>query len=132
MALGFSIFAAAFTALCIWLGVRIFNRRERWAKWTLAAVVALPVACAASLGPACWISSRAGFGAPAVSIIYEPLVSLILDNAPENPLMDFLCDMLNDYSELLAAHGWAWFGGMPLNGMTADIDWEWADESLFR
>jgi hypothetical protein len=30
--------AAIFAAFCVWLGVRIFNRRERWAKWTLAAL----------------------------------------------------------------------------------------------
>ena len=26
----------AFAAFCVWLTVRIVNRRERWAKWTLA------------------------------------------------------------------------------------------------
>lgn len=35
--------AIAFAAFCVWLGVRIFNRRERWAKRTLAALVGLPV-----------------------------------------------------------------------------------------
>ena len=34
-----SIFGIAFAASCIWLGVRIVNRRERWAKPVLAAVV---------------------------------------------------------------------------------------------
>jgi hypothetical protein len=43
-----------FAAFCIWLTVRIINRRERWAKWTLAAVVGLPVLYVASFGPACW------------------------------------------------------------------------------
>ena len=34
----------AFAASCIWLAVRIVNRRERWAIWTAAAlVIALPV-----------------------------------------------------------------------------------------
>ena len=31
--------AVAFAAFCVWLVVRIVNRRERWAKWTLAVVV---------------------------------------------------------------------------------------------
>jgi hypothetical protein len=31
--------AVAFGALCVWLTVRIVNRRERWAKWTLAAAI---------------------------------------------------------------------------------------------
>ena len=35
--------AAAFGALCVWLTVRIVNRQERWAKWTLAG--ALIVGC---------------------------------------------------------------------------------------
>ena len=43
MALALSIFGVAFAAFCVWLTVRIVNRRERWAKWTLA--VALIVGC---------------------------------------------------------------------------------------
>jgi hypothetical protein len=31
--------AVAFAAVCVWLTVRIVNRRERWAKWTLAAAL---------------------------------------------------------------------------------------------
>jgi len=32
---------AVVAAFCVWLTVRIVNRRERWAKWTLAfAIVA--------------------------------------------------------------------------------------------
>jgi hypothetical protein len=54
MALALSIFGVAFAAFCIWLTVRIVNRRERWAKWTLATVVGLPVLYLASFGPACW------------------------------------------------------------------------------
>jgi hypothetical protein len=50
--------AVAFAAFCVWLGVRIVNRRERWAKWTLAAVIGLPVLYVASFGPACWWFSR--------------------------------------------------------------------------
>jgi hypothetical protein len=42
----------AFAAVCIWLGVRVYNRREPWAKWTLAAVVAVPLLYVASFGPA--------------------------------------------------------------------------------
>jgi hypothetical protein len=35
MAAALSIFGVAFAAFCMWLAVRIVNRRERWAKWTL-------------------------------------------------------------------------------------------------
>jgi len=41
-------------AVCLWLGVRIFNRRERWAKWTLAAIVCPPALYLLGFGPACW------------------------------------------------------------------------------
>ncbi|HLJ12479.1 MAG TPA: hypothetical protein VKU82_14895, partial [Planctomycetaceae bacterium] len=44
----------ALIAFCIWLGVRIFNRRERWSKrlavWLSVAIVAYPM----STGPAAW------------------------------------------------------------------------------
>lgn len=53
-----SSLAVAFAALCVWLTVRIVNRRERWAKWMLAAVTGLPVLYVASFGPACWIASH--------------------------------------------------------------------------
>ena len=36
-----STLAVAFAAFCVWLGVRVVNRRERWAKSTAAAVVVL-------------------------------------------------------------------------------------------
>jgi hypothetical protein len=43
MAITLSIFGVSFAAFCIWLVVRIVNRRERWAKWTLAVVAVAPV-----------------------------------------------------------------------------------------
>ncbi len=49
---------AVYVALLIWLTVRIVNRKERWAKWTLAVVVGLLVLYVLSFGPACWIYSR--------------------------------------------------------------------------
>ena len=45
----------AFGAFCVWLTVRIVNRRERWAKWTLAGLIlGLPVLYVGSFGPVCW------------------------------------------------------------------------------
>ena len=59
MAVTLAIFGVAFAAFCVWLGVRIVNRRERWAKWALAATVVVPMLYVASFGPACWlVSSR--------------------------------------------------------------------------
>jgi hypothetical protein len=50
--------AVAFAALCVWLGVRVYNRRDRWAKWTLAAVVVLPVLYIGSSGPMTMLAFR--------------------------------------------------------------------------
>jgi hypothetical protein len=35
-----STLAVAFAAFCVWLVVRIVNRKELWAKWTAALLVA--------------------------------------------------------------------------------------------
>ncbi len=49
-----SIFGIAFTAVCLWLTVHIINRKESWAKRTLAWLVGVPLLYVASAGPACW------------------------------------------------------------------------------
>lgn len=41
----------AYAAFCLWLGVRLFNRRERWVKWMAVAMAVLPVLYALSSGP---------------------------------------------------------------------------------
>ncbi|HEY2251160.1 MAG TPA: hypothetical protein VGH74_08875, partial [Planctomycetaceae bacterium] len=71
MSLALPIVGFAFVAFCVWLTVRIVNRRQRWAKWTLATVVGFPVLYVASFGPACWISSRTETGAGIVAIAYQ-------------------------------------------------------------
>lgn len=56
-----SVSAVAYLAVLLWLGVRIFNRRERWAKWTLVgAIFEVPLIYVLSIGPACWWVSRNG------------------------------------------------------------------------
>ena len=55
MTIFLSALGVAFAACCVWLTVRIVNRRERWAKRTLATVlVSLPMLYLLSFGPACW------------------------------------------------------------------------------
>jgi hypothetical protein len=46
MVIVLAILAVAFAAFCVWITVRIVNRREWWAKWTLATmlVVGWPLA----------------------------------------------------------------------------------------
>jgi len=66
--------AVAFAAFCIWLAVRIVNRRERWAKRTLAVMIVLPAMYVLSFGPACWISRRVQPSGEFVSIVYSPVI----------------------------------------------------------
>ncbi|MBI3860511.1 MAG: hypothetical protein HY290_01300 [Planctomycetia bacterium] len=54
MAIALAVTGVAFAAFCVWLTVRIVNRRERWAKWMLATVVGVPALYVVSFGPACW------------------------------------------------------------------------------
>lgn len=95
--------AVAFTAFCVWLTVRIVNRRERWAKWTLAGVVGLPVLYVASFGPACWITSSINFGEPMIPIVYRPVIWAMRGPKP-------IREAVFRYSLLSAADGWNWYG----------------------
>jgi hypothetical protein len=69
--------AVAFPGICIWLVVRAYNRREVWAKWTLAGLVGLPVLYIASFGPACWFCSYLDADPPALAMVYRPLLRLM-------------------------------------------------------
>jgi hypothetical protein len=52
--------AITFAAFCVWLTVRIINRRERWARWTGLALIVVLVLYPLSSGPATWIVVKAG------------------------------------------------------------------------
>ena len=100
MTILFLTFAVAFTAFCVWLTVRIVNRQERWAKWTLVvAVIGAPVLYLASFGPACWISSRIEPSGETVSLIYRP-VAWIIWNGP-----DWITNPIGAYAFCLSAEG---------------------------
>src|SRR5579863_3459563 len=96
MAAALSIIGAAFPALCLWLGIRIINRRERWAKWTLAIVLGVPALYLASFGPACWWFSGKPHEPiadefvwdrwPSASRIYWPLGRLSAGRNPNDPI----------------------------------------------
>jgi len=77
MILVLTTLAVAFAALCVWLGVRIVNRRERWAKWTLAGVIAVPALYVGSFGPACWLASHAEGEIPMLATVYQPLLRVM-------------------------------------------------------
>jgi hypothetical protein len=130
MAIALSIFGTASAAFCVWLTVRIINRRERWAKWTLAVVVGLPVLYVASLGPACWLTSRIDSGAGTISKVYRPL-RWTFDSGPF-PSLGMATEW---YAMLGAADGWRWSyvikpawdeAGQLVNG---EIEWTWENSS---
>src|SRR5215469_15309492 len=68
--------AVAFAAFCVWLTVRIVNRRERWAKWTLATLIVIAVLYPLSVGPANWLYVRLGMPEwlhQTIAVAYDPL-----------------------------------------------------------
>ncbi|SRR5579863_2350815 len=66
-------FGVAFAALCIWLTVRIVNRRERWARRTaLALFIGAPFLYLLSVGPARWLDDRHWLPDSAVASFYGP------------------------------------------------------------
>ena len=71
-----STLAVASAAFCIWLMVRVVNRRDRWAKWTLA-VVGVPALYIASFGPACWLSDREIIPRTVPWRFYDPLAECL-------------------------------------------------------
>jgi hypothetical protein len=75
--------AVAFAAICVWLTVRVVNRRERWAKWT-AVAIGLSVFYVASFGPACWLISHLGHGGGLLPTIYHPLLVIMRIGEEEN------------------------------------------------
>ena len=58
MAVALIVVAVSFAAFCVWIAVRIINRRERWAKWTLAIVLAVVAIYPLSITPAYWLASK--------------------------------------------------------------------------
>jgi hypothetical protein len=67
--------AVAFGAFCVWLTVRILNRRERWAKWTAVGLI-LVVAYPLGTGPVQWLNWNTPpvpYFAEAARTVYAPI-----------------------------------------------------------
>lgn len=107
----------AFAAFWVWLGVRIVNRKERWAKRLMATIISLPVLYVASFGPACWITSRVNRGAPLVTAIYGPVVKKV-------PVPSVIAILTDQYSRLGASAGWRW------GCVIGSEDWKWFDAGV--
>jgi multisubunit Na+/H+ antiporter MnhE subunit len=85
MAVAFAIFGVAFAAFGVWLGVRIVNRRERWAKWMATVMLVALLLYPLSAGPA-WLLTRRIMARPAVQ--EWPLEVYIKTYAPLGLLAD--------------------------------------------
>jgi hypothetical protein len=117
----------AFAALCIWLTVRIINRREIWAKWTLAAVIGVPALYPLSFGPACWVTSRLNFGAHSISVLYRP-IEWTLGNPETSTIPSVtIAKAVRWYAKVAARPDWEWTftidAGRP--GKIVYGPWEW-------
>ena len=75
MAILFPALGVASAAICVWLGMRIVNRRERWAKRMAVALAALLLEYPLSIGPAhclVWNANTAWLRKTA-DVVYSPL-----------------------------------------------------------
>jgi hypothetical protein len=77
-----------------------------WSTIAAAVVLAYPV----GLGPACWLSSRTGKGAAAVSTLYRPLlVTVEKSSSVVGPdCRRFLDNAVDAYAQWGAAKHWQW------------------------
>jgi hypothetical protein len=101
MVLIWSIVGVAVAAFCVWLTVRIVNRKERWAKRLFAWILSVPVLYILSFGPACWITSHMNAGDSALPIVYWPMTQVMSASSPA-------ASALHWYARLYAAGGWYW------------------------
>ncbi|HEY3966209.1 MAG TPA: hypothetical protein VGM05_16740 [Planctomycetaceae bacterium] len=78
MAILLPALAVVFGAFCVWLIVRNVNRRERWAKWTLAVALAVLLAYPFSVGPAFCVLAASGepeWMQSAIEVFYWPVAA---------------------------------------------------------
>jgi len=79
-----TVIGVACAAFCLWLTVRIVNRRERWAKRTLATIVIGSFVYPLSAGPMFWVNEHALGESQIVYAIYQPLF-WVAEHGPEWP-----------------------------------------------
>jgi hypothetical protein len=101
MAAAMSIFGIAFAAFCVWLTVRIANRRERWVKRTAATLmVVLVVGYPLSIGPFVWLCANEYLSDASADLvarsIYGP-VTWLYEQGPQS-----IHDVLDWYVSLWA------------------------------
>ena len=70
-----AIFGVAFVAFCVWIGVRIVNRLERWAKWT-AIGIAVMLVYPLSYAPSSWLLGKGFLSWGQFKFAYRPILEL--------------------------------------------------------
>jgi hypothetical protein len=113
----------AFAAFCVWLGVRVYNRRERWAKWTLAGAVALPVLYVLSIGPAILLVYRSRPTGPQIAnALYRPIfIAAEHHDEFKNLLRRYIRLFANDHRPMISERGiYGWSGTWPLRRIRSD------------
>jgi|GEM_PF-5182500 len=70
-----TILAIAFAAFCVWLTVRVVNRRERWARRTMVGAAAV-VLYVLGFGPTCWLVDGGYIAARPASKVYRPILAV--------------------------------------------------------
>ena len=96
MAIALAVSGIAFAAFCVWLTVRIVNRRERWAKWMAAGVVVLGYPL--SFGPVAWLLANAIPPASVglVLLFYMPLMLVAEMTVPTHDLLQWYVNLWAD------------------------------------
>ena len=80
-----AILGVAFAAFCVWLTLRIVNRREKWAKRTGVVLIVILFGYPLSYGPLIWLDNQhlvPEWTAPILFRLYSPIHFLYL-NGPE-------------------------------------------------
>ncbi|MBI3866707.1 MAG: hypothetical protein HY290_32905, partial [Planctomycetia bacterium] len=91
--------AVIFAAVNVWLIVRIINRKERWAKWTIAATLCLPALYVLSFGPACGLVERGTLNISNVAPVYRPILVVMLRGP------NWMRRPLDEYARLCGGEG---------------------------
>jgi len=68
-------------AFAVWLGVRLVNRRQSWAKRTAMVLFAVLIGYPLSIRPACWLVQMEVVHLNSVAHAYCPVI-LLLEGAP--------------------------------------------------
>ena len=97
MTLVLPIIGVAFAAFCVWLTVRVINRRERWARWTLAIAIG-PLMYVASFGPACWLVRHECIEPLNVAKVYAPMIRCVPAWPPAVSQPDSIFEFFRWYS----------------------------------